>query len=116
MVFVFLLIAHWIGDFLLQTTNMALKKSSSLKWLLLHVAVYTLTLFAFAVFTFSWQIALGYTIVNGVLHLIIDFFASKLASRFLEKPRIFYPIIGFDQLLHLSCLYYTFLNADLLAL
>jgi hypothetical protein len=39
------LLAHWISDFVLQTDQMARGKSSSFKWLSLHVATYTGAMF-----------------------------------------------------------------------
>lgn len=116
MVFILILVGHWIGDFVFQSTDMAVNKSSSIKWLLLHVLAYTLILLLFANFAFSWQVALGYTLINGVLHLVVDFFTSKLAAKFKDRRRIFYPVIGFDQLLHIVCLYWSYLNSDILAI
>lgn len=116
MEFIIVLAGHWIGDYLLQTTNMATQKSVSLKWLLLHVLAYTLVLLAFGNFVFSWQVALGYAVFNGALHLITDFFTSKLARKYQENLRVYYPILGFDQLVHISCLYWTFMHSDILAL
>ena len=74
------------------------------------------TLLAISQLVFSWQVGLGYAVFNGALHLVVDFFTSKLAVRFEKQPRIFYPILGFDQLLHVACLYWTFINSDVLAL
>lgn len=116
MAFIIILVAHWVGDYLLQTSKMAIQKNSSLKWLGLHVLTYFIVLLAIVNFVFSWQVALGYAVINGLLHLMTDFFTSKLAGKYVERPRIFYPIIGFDQMIHLICLYWTFLNADILAL
>ncbi|MEM8507512.1 MAG: DUF3307 domain-containing protein [Bacteroidota bacterium] len=116
MEFIVVLIGHWVGDFLFQTGRMATFKSSSLKWLSLHVLTYTLVLLCIGYFIFSWQVAVGYAIFNGALHLITDFFTSKLAKSYREKPRIFYPVLGLDQLVHSICLYWTFINSDLLAL
>lgn len=110
------LVAHWIGDFLFQTTKMATQKNNSLKWLSLHVSAYTAVIFIFATLSFSWQVALGFTVINGFLHFIVDFFTSKLTSKYRERSRIFNIILGFDQLIHMACLYWTFLNSDILAL
>ena len=41
-----------------------------------------------------------------------DFFTSKLASKYQDKPRIFYPVLGFDQMIHGLCLYLTYINID----
>ena len=114
--FIIVLIGHWVGDYLVQTRNMAIKKSSSIKWLLIHVFTYTAVLFVVAQFLFSWQVGLGYTLFNGALHLIVDFFTSKLTTKYQDRSHIFYPILGFDQLLHTICLYWTFINSDVLAL
>lgn len=114
--FLVILGAHWIGDFLLQTSTMATKKHASLKWLFIHILTYTVVLLAISQLLFSWQVSLGFAVFNGAFHLVTDFFTSKLAARFVERPRIFYPILGFDQMIHVACLYWTYLNADLLAL
>lgn len=114
--FLIILFAHWVGDFLLQTTDMATKKHHSLKWLFLHILTYTLTLLIISQFVFSWQVGLGYAVFNGALHLITDFFTSKLSIKYKERPRIFFPILGFDQFIHMICLYWTFVNSDILAL
>ncbi|MEM1257514.1 MAG: DUF3307 domain-containing protein [Bacteroidota bacterium] len=114
--FLILLVAHWVGDYVLQTSPMATKKHKSLKWLLLHVLTYTVVLLGLSQFVFSWQVGLGYAVFNGALHLTTDFFTSKLAAKFQENPRVFYPVLGFDQLIHISCLYWTFINSDILAL
>ncbi len=114
--FVIILFAHWVGDFLLQTSSMALNKSKTLKWLGLHVLTYTAVLLVLSSLIFSWQVALGFAVINGLLHLVTDFFTSKLSARHIDKPRIYFPIIGFDQFIHLSCLYWTYLNSDILAI
>lgn len=114
--FLVLLVAHWVGDFLLQSRKMAVEKHKSLKWLLFHVLTYTIVLLAISQLVFSWQVGLGYAVFNGALHLITDFFTSKLAAKFHDQPRVFYPILGFDQLIHTACLYWTFINSDVLAL
>ncbi|MEM6361742.1 MAG: DUF3307 domain-containing protein [Bacteroidota bacterium] len=107
MTFSLLLLAHWIGDFGLQTSNMALNKSKSLKWLLLHVLTYTGVLLAFSAFLISLEDLIFFVAVNGLLHGITDFFTSKLADRYKDIPRRFFPILGLDQLLHTLTLYWT---------
>ena len=99
--FVLLVLAvHWIGDYLFQTNAIADHKGKSLLWLGLHVLIYSLTLIVFAFFVFTWQKAFQYVLINGVFHFITDLLTSKLHSRFRNNPRIFYPVMGFDQLIH----------------
>lgn len=114
MEFTFILIAHWIGDYLLQTTSMATEKSYRLKWLSLHILTYSSVLFAFCLFLFSFEVALAYTLVNGFLHAGIDFITSRQSRKYQDRPRIFYPILGFDQMLHMLSLYLTFHFRDVI--
>ena len=112
MTFALILVAHWVGDYLFQTTNMAVEKSASLKWLTLHVLTYMLVLGCFSIFLFSWKLALTYIALNGILHFITDFFTSKLAVKHQDNARVFYPILGFDQMTHGLCLYLTYINLN----
>lgn len=114
MIFAIILIAHWVGDYLFQSTRMAVEKSSSFKWLTTHVATYTGVILAFSIFLFPWKTAILYVGINGLLHFITDFFTSKLAAKHQDNARIFYPILGFDQLVHGLCLYLTYINLELL--
>ncbi len=114
MIFSLILLAHWIGDYAFQTSKMALGKSQHLKWLGIHILTYTGTLFAFCIFIFSFKTAIVYTLVNGGLHGVTDFFTSKLAARYNDTPRIFFPILGMDQLIHTITLYVTYQNIELL--
>ena len=107
MTFSLLVLAHWIGDFAFQTNNMALNKNKSLKWLCLHVLAYLASIGSFSLVLFPLTFAWKFILINGALHWITDFFTSKLAYRNIKNPRIFYPIIGFDQMVHVLTLYWT---------
>ncbi|SHG85020.1 DUF3307 domain-containing protein [Flagellimonas flava] len=109
MIFAVLLVAHWVGDFLLQSSKMATEKSFSLKWLSIHVLVYSLTIGAFSLFVFPLMLVTQYILINGALHWVTDFFTSKMAARHQGNPRIFYPVLGFDQMVHALCLYVTYI-------
>lgn len=92
---------HWFSDFVLQSDAMAKNKSSSVKWLSVHVATYSVPF----LLIFGWK----YAIINGILHWIVDFFTSK-ATAYLwkkEERHWFFVVIGFDQALHLTCLLMT---------
>jgi hypothetical protein len=88
-----LIIAHFVGDWLLQSDWMALNKSKSFQALWCHVTVVGLTLFAWSL-TQSWtlQMAVAFTFMNWGLHLVTDAFTSQLTSRlwFIDlKPAVF---------------------------
>ncbi len=86
---------------------MAVKKAQDNYWLLLHVGTYTIILALGVALMLPLKEALIYAGINGGLHLITDFFTSKAASKFAHRPRVFYPILGFDQFLHLTTLILT---------
>lgn len=96
-----ILLAHFFGDFIAQSSWMATNKSSSNKALLFHVIVYT---FFLALINPVWAL------VNGGLHLIIDYVTSRITKRLWETGNThdFFVVIGFDQFLHAACLLATY--------
>lgn len=120
-----LLAGHFIGDFIMQTDEMAKGKSTS-NWVLLnHVLMYGIgigvsgwMLFMFTdIFVripghlprlqpFLW---LTWLIVNMVLHFVTDYFTSRWTSKLYQADRRhdFFTVIGFDQFLHASALLLT---------
>ena len=107
-----LLGTHYLADFLLQSDKMAINKSTSLKWLSIHVGVYTLTwIIVSCGWLFSYPYMIGFILFNGLCHWIIDFFTSRAASYYWkkEKRHEFICIIGLDQALHTFILLGTFL-------
>lgn len=75
--FDWLLIAHLIGDFLLQTETMASRKTQQWSWMLAHVGVYTgtvaIVLIAFAVsHRIPAWIALLSVVFVGASHALLD--------------------------------------------
>jgi hypothetical protein len=105
---IILFLGHWVGDYLFQTSKMAQQKRNGIKWLSIHVGVYSMILFIFTLFLLDYKGAALFTSTNALLHWITDFFTSRLSAKFIEKPRVFYPVLGFDQLIHTTCLIGTF--------
>lgn len=108
---------HTIADFELQTDEMAINKSKSLKWLSLHVLAYS------SLFTLVFGLLFG--LVTFCTHFITDFFTSRWSrSKFPWLPQEklsaqhgitlyqdfegwngrsrhrFFCVIGWDQLIH----------------
>jgi hypothetical protein len=106
-VFLLLLVAHYVGDFICQTHWQATNKSKSHEALARHVAVYTLVIgIVAAVLLGPTLTVLAFILINGALHYWVDFWTSRISSGLFIKGRWhdFFAIIGLDQLLHQACL------------
>lgn len=92
---------HFFGDFVLQTNDMAVKKSKSIKWLLLHTSVYSVLLLLFGPL---------FALVNFVAHFVVDFFSSRAGSYFRgnDNQKGFFMVLGTDQAVHLTTLIVTY--------
>lgn len=91
---------HFFADFVMQTDDMAQKKSKSNQWLAIHIAVYTLPLFLF-----GWKFAL----INGLCHGMVDYCTSRINSRLWQEKKVhwFFVGVGVDQAIHVSTLILT---------
>lgn len=108
MEYISLLFFHWLGDYLLQTNRMAKLKSERIEWLTFHALAYSFALTLGALLLLPWKIAIGFIALNAALHWITDFITSRASAYFKNNPRIFFPIIGFDQFLHAAALILTY--------
>jgi len=98
---VMLIWIHFVADFVLQTDSMAKNKSSSNKWLGLHILVYTLPWFYF-----GWLFA----IINGAAHFVTDYITSRITSRLWKAGEVhyFFIVVGLDQAIHMTTLFVTY--------
>ena len=124
-----ILFAHWISDFVLQSSWMATNKSKN--WLALgsHVVVYTasmgfLMLLSGIIVAAAFSNIIGGAIMiitplafvkwialNGVLHFVTDAVTSRITAQLWKKNDMhnFFVVVGFDQFIHYSCLIITLL-------
>lgn len=106
---ILLLFCHFIGDFVFQTSYMALNKGSNNTVLAMHALAYIsafLPVFILIIFSKSFLIASVFIILNFLLHLIQDYWTSRL-NAYLKRnygEGLFFKGIGFDQFLHFVCL------------
>lgn len=100
-VLLLLIWTHTVADFALQTDAMAINKSSSNKWLAIHVGIYAACLIPFGPV---------FALVNFALHFVTDWVTSRMTSRLWKAGRRheFFVVIGIDQALHLTALVLTY--------
>ena len=93
---------HFVADFLLQGDKMATRKSSSLKWLLLHCTVYTAPFLLFGI---------RFAAITFVAHLVTDYWTSKGTTLLwkADERHWFFCLIGLDQAIHITTLIVTYL-------
>jgi len=110
----FLLLLHFVGDFLFQIRWMANNKSHNQFALLCHVITYGIVLTTGLYFVTPQAVPLSVFIMfiafNLIAHYVTDAITSKITSYLFEKKQIylFFVTVGFDQLIHactliLSC-------------
>lgn len=111
----YILLIHWIADFIMQDEKWAINKSSKWKALISHTITYSLcwlTLFPFLSIS-----RLGiFIVITFLFHTVTDYITSRIVKNLFEQqiygtsiPNIgAFTIIGFDQLLHYIQLFITF--------
>lgn len=119
-ILIYILVLHYIGDWLLQSRQMAENKYKISSDMLSHICIYTATL-AFGMMFAYWpemilnkpiwpSMVIFWPVLNGVAHFTVDAVTSNMTHRFYEAKRIgtFWNTIGFDQLCHGIILFSTY--------
>lgn len=113
-----ILFSHWVSDFVLQSDRMARDKSKDMDALLSHVAVYYISMsvltgsmfwYLYGADDSLWGYIVLWWMVNGALHIGVDFLTSRINSKLWAKGNMhnFFVSIGFDQFVHYACLFGT---------
>jgi len=117
--FFYMLIVHFLADFALQTNDQALNKGAGHsffnKWLFYHVGTYTLIWF-FSILAISQMYNLTiwgcvyFSTITFICHYITDWVTSRVGKPFWSKQDYHngFAVVGFDQILHYTHLYFTF--------
>lgn len=122
-----ILFLHWVFDFVFQTGEQAVNKSTSNKYLTVHVLTYTgswsLCISAYVWFFYVKEVDGVYQMAKGgnsliiffptitfICHWITDYYTSRLNTYLYKKSDFhnFFVSVGFDQLLHYAQLLITF--------
>lgn len=104
-----LLLVHWLADFICQTDWMAKNKSSDTQALTAHVLLYTFILLLCGLPLFFGMTAFLWAAVNGCAHWLTDFVTSKITKKLWEQQRVhdFFVVVGLDQVLHYVVLFWS---------
>jgi len=111
-IIIYVLLAHWVSDFIFQTDWMATNKSKKILPLLAHTSVYSVSMGLILIDTFGEfdsQASLEFIAIMFVSHTMIDFVTSKATSFLWQKKRIrnFFDTVGLDQWLHYVTIFLT---------
>ncbi|MBD3329966.1 DUF3307 domain-containing protein, partial [Candidatus Peregrinibacteria bacterium] len=99
MAFIYMVIAHILGDFVFQTKRLVELKAKHQKWLILHSLVQFLLLFILLSLLYPQNLVItaGFSLIIGVFHYCIDL--SKIL--YLKKYKKPYLAFILDQIAHL---------------
>lgn len=111
-----ILLIHGIADFIFQDEKWAVNKSKSVKALLKHTITYSLIWFTMLILLPLPKV-LWFVLITFIAHTITDFFTSKVVSKKFARNEYgsaipnfgAFTCIEFDQLLHYSQLFLTYL-------
>ena len=115
----------YIGDFLLQTNEIAINKAKSLKHLCVHgVIIYLVTTAAFVLMLEGYWIATPAGLLYTILHCVQDWFIWRGFAKVIKitgwergdpmHDKWFFTFLGGDQMLHMIVLFLTFYAARLM--
>lgn len=109
---VLIFVMHIVAGFFLQSKKISKLKRENKLYLFQHVGIYTLFFVIFSPVLLGLTLLQGlvYSLINGVLHLIVDFTTGKFKVKYSEKTNFKYKLIVYiDYTLHLSMLMLTYI-------
>lgn len=108
-IFIFIIVMHWVADFIFQAEKWSLGKSKSWAPLLKHTTTYSL-LWLLPVWFITGDLvgSFVFIITTFALHTVTDYYTSRVVSKKFAKGYYGSPIpnfgafstIGLDQVLH----------------
>jgi hypothetical protein len=109
---IILILLHAGADFLFQGSMLSKLKATKIAYLFAHVGIYTVFFIVLSPFALgiTFMQGLVFSLINGVLHFVVDFITIKLKNKFWEKNEAAYvAVISFDHIIHLVILIGSFI-------
>ena len=107
-IFVLIFVMHIVAGFFLQTKKISKLKREKKRYLFMHVGIYTLFFAVFSPILFEISVVQGiaFSLLNGILHLAVDYVTGKYKVKFSDEHGTNYKLIVVtDYSLHLSMLF-----------
>lgn len=101
MIQLFLIAAHFLADFTMQSSDMAQRKKGDFKYLLLHAGIYACVVGAAVFAAVPFGRAVGPVLVIGASHFAIDWLRIRLDRKFPSQSVAFWSFVA-DQVLHVG--------------
>jgi hypothetical protein len=105
-----LVLTHFFADFVMQSDEQAINKSTSFKWLLKHTVMYTAIFNVVMLAFMSFDDATTFSVITLFFHTLTDYFTSKFNKKLWDSGNMhnFFVGVGFDQVLHYVQLVLTY--------
>lgn len=107
-----IILMHAFGDFFMQGRRLSRLKALELPYLFVHTAIYTSVFIVFSPILLGLTFIEGlfYSLINGILHFMIDYATGHFKVKFLKKDESKYiSTIGFDHTIHVLILILTYM-------
>ena len=109
---IILILIHLVGDFFFQGNKLSKLKSFKMPYLLEHVGIYTAIFIILSplILGLTFLQGLAFSLLNGSLHLVIDYFTGKYKQKFISTNQSKYiAAIVIDNTLHIVILIVSYL-------
>ena len=106
-----LILVHTFADFFLQGRKLSILKSIKLPYLIEHVSIYTLVFIILSPIVLGLRPLQGllFSLINGVLHLSVDYITGKFKLQYrLVDENKYLQVIGLDHTVHIIILIFTY--------
>lgn len=111
-IFILIFVMHVVAGFFLQSKKISKLKREKKRYLFLHVGIYTLFFVVFSPILLELTILQGlvYSLINGVLHLGVDYVTGKFKTKYVDKTNLKYKLTtAIDYAVHVSILIITYM-------
>ena len=101
---IYLLLTHWVADFVMQSDRMAKEKSSNNLMLFWHCLMYGTMFMGATVMENYGMKGILFGLLLGLIHFPVDYVTSRINSHLYNEGRnhAFFVSIGFDQWIHFA--------------